>query len=122
MVVVIITTAEPRVSAEAFERGTGWSVKPEGACRGESCVPLPAGTLADDGTVDALAVAARLNMPVVTDNGHGVASLGPAVLEQGKVLETAAAPDLVLPTIDGDEFRLSSLRGQKVLIVAWAPY
>jgi len=28
----------------------------------------------------------------------------------------------VLPDLDGNEFRLSSLRGQKVLLVAWAPY
>jgi hypothetical protein len=29
---------------------------------------------------------------------------------------------LVLPDVDGHEFRLSSLRGQKVVLVAWAPY
>jgi len=37
-------------------------------------------------------------------------------------LVTAQAPDLVLDDIDGNEFRLSSLRGQKVVLVAWAPY
>ena len=37
-------------------------------------------------------------------------------------LASAEAPDLVLPTVDGEEFRLSSLRGQKVVIVSWAPY
>ena len=30
--------------------------------------------------------------------------------------------DWVLPDLDGNEFRLSSLRGQKVVLVAWAPY
>jgi hypothetical protein len=29
---------------------------------------------------------------------------------------------LVLDDLAGNEFRLSSLRGQKVLIVSWAPY
>jgi len=27
-----------------------------------------------------------------------------------------------LPELNGKEFRLSSLRGQKVLLYAWAPY
>lgn len=113
-------TSEPAVTPEEFERGTGWTLKPEGACRGEICVPLPAGARTEDGLVDVAAVAERLRMPVVRD-GEFV-SLGPAVLEHGRVLDTAAAPELVLPTVDGEEFRLSSLRGQKVLIVAWAPY
>ena len=35
---------------------------------------------------------------------------------------TAEAPELRLPDLDGNEFVLSSLRGQKVVIVSWAPY
>ena len=31
-------------------------------------------------------------------------------------------PDLTLPDLDGKPFHLSSLRGQKVLLYAWAPY
>ena len=40
----------------------------------------------------------------------------------GKALSTVVAPDLTLPTSDGDPFDLSSLRGQKVLLVAWASW
>ena len=40
----------------------------------------------------------------------------------GRALATAQAPELVLPDVDGHEFRLSSLRGQKVVLVSWAPY
>ncbi len=32
------------------------------------------------------------------------------------------APDLVLPDLDGQPFELASLRGQKVVLVAWSPY
>ena len=28
---------------EAFAVGTGWDIKPEGACKGDVCVPLPDG-------------------------------------------------------------------------------
>jgi peroxiredoxin len=38
------------------------------------------------------------------------------------VLTTAVAPELELPDADGNPFRLSSLRGQKVLLVAWASW
>ena len=29
------------VDVDAFAQGTGWVVKPFGACKGEHCVPLP---------------------------------------------------------------------------------
>jgi hypothetical protein len=35
---------------------------------------------------------------------------------------TAEAPDLVLPDRDGNPFALSSLRGHKVALVAWASW
>lgn len=112
-------TDQERVPVEAFVRETGWELKPEGACRGELCVPLGPGVV-DGGQVDVAAAAARLRMPVVRDES-GVSALGPAVLE-GRQLETAVAPELTLPDLEGREFSLSSLRGQKVLLVAWAPY
>ena len=103
---------------DAFERGTGWALKPEGACRGEVCVRMPAG--AADGAVDVAAVAERLGMPLVRHSAD-LAALGPATLG-GKVLASAEAPDLVLPDLDGQPFELASLRGQKVALVAWSPY
>ena len=30
-----------RVDSADFERRTGWSIKPQGACKGDRCVPLP---------------------------------------------------------------------------------
>ena len=48
-------------------------------------------------------------------------ALGPETLS-GHALPSAEAPELVLPDLDGNEFHLSSLRGQKVVIVSWAPY
>ena len=40
----------------------------------------------------------------------------------GRALVSAQAPELVLDDLDGNSFALSSLRGQKVLVVSWAPY
>lgn len=103
-----------------FERGTGWDLKPEGACRGEVCVPLSAGAVTN-GMVDVTAVAPRLGMPVVDDPEHGLWAIGPATLG-GRALSTAVAADPELITRDGAPFRLSSLRGRKVVLVAWSSY
>ena len=106
-------------SVADFTRGTGWEPKPEGLCRGEVCVPAP-GAL-DGDTVDVKVAATRLGMPIVESPDHGVYALGPATLG-GKALATATAPDPEFVTYDGSPFALSSLRGQKVILVAWSSY
>ncbi len=109
-----------RVPLSEFEAGSGWTLKPQGACRGDVCVPLPADAV-QDGQVDVRAVAERLGMPVVHDADAGLWALGPETLS-GHALPSAEAAELVLPNVDGEEFRLSTLRGQKVVLVSWAPY
>ncbi len=105
----------------AFAERTGWEIKPEGACRADVCVPLPAGAVTAAGALDVRAVADRLGMPVVHDPEHRLWALGPATVS-GRALASAVAPELVLPDVDGNEFRLSSLRGQKVVLAAWASW
>jgi hypothetical protein len=102
------------IDAEAFAAGTGWEIRKEGACKGEVCVPLPDGFSVEH-------AADRLGMEVVLDDAMQVWALGPASLG-GRALVTADAPELALDDIHGNEFRLSSLRGRKVVLVAWAPY
>jgi hypothetical protein len=99
---------------------TGWEVKPEGVCCGATCVPLPDGAVAG-GRIDARALAGALGMPLVQEPEHGLIALGPPTLT-GRALTTAEAPELVLPDLDGNDFALSSLRGQKVVLVTWASW
>ncbi len=108
------------VTAADFAAATGWEPKPQGLCRGEVCVPAP-GALHDDGTLDVLAAASRLGMPVVTDDEYGLTALGPGSTT-GHTLSSAVAPDPELVDRHGHPFHLSSLRGRKVLLVAWASY
>ena len=110
------------VDADELEARTGWAIKPEGACKAELCVPLPDGARANDGHIDLEVLAPRLGMPLVADDAHCVWALGPETTPTGRVLTTARAPDLELPDFDGNPFRLASLRGQKVLLVAWASW
>ena len=114
--------SELAVDPAAFETRTGWEIKPEGACKAEVCVPMPAHVRGADGRLDVAVLAERLGMPLVADDAHGVWALGPETAVTGRVLTTAVAPELELPDLDGNPFKLSSLLGQKVLLVAWASW
>jgi hypothetical protein len=70
--------------------------------------------------LDVRVVAERLGMPLVHDATTGRWVLGPE--GGGRALTTATAPDLELPNVDGEPFRLSALHGRKVLLVAWASW
>jgi len=104
------------IDADTFAAGTGWVIKPEGACKGDVCVPLPR-----NGSFDVVDTANRLGMALVHDEARDVWALGPEAFT-GRTLVSAEAPDVVLQDLDGNDFHLSSLRGQKVVIVSWAPY
>jgi hypothetical protein len=96
-----------------LEARTGWTIKPEGACRGEVCVPLPA-------PFDVRDVAQRLGMALIHDEEHELWALGPE--SGGRAVHSAELPDIVLPDRDGRDFALRSLRGTKVFMVAWASW
>ena len=102
-----------------FEERTGWALKPEGACKGDVCVPLSEPPEGD--TVDLSLLAEQLNLPLVHDEAHSLWALGPESIGS-RALATVEAPNLTLPTLDGDQFELNSLRGKKVVLVAWSPY
>jgi hypothetical protein len=109
-----------QVDPAVFALRTAWQLRPEGACKADTCVPLPAEVTGQDGRLDARILSQRLHMPLVEDEKHGLWSLGPE--SGGRTLATARFPDLTLPTGQGQDFDFRSLRGQKVLLLAWASW
>jgi hypothetical protein len=107
----------PEVSAEELERRTGWKLEPRGACKGDRCVPLEP---RDDGLLDASVLSERLGMALVHDAEHGLWALGPEAA--GHALASARLPEITLPDRHGQQFSVTSLRGTKVLLVAWASW
>jgi hypothetical protein len=103
------------IQANEFSQTTGWEIKPEGACKGDVCVPLPGVGF------DLSVAAAKLGMALVAEPSLSAWALGPESLGN-RALTTADASDFVLPDLDGRPVPITSLRGQKVLVVAWAPY
>jgi hypothetical protein len=108
-----------QVDFAEFERKTGWAIEPRGVCREDVCVPLPATATAGD-RLDVAAVAEALNMPLVSDPESHLWALGPPA--GGRALTSARAPDLGLPDANSQQFDLVSLRGTKVLLLAWASW
>jgi hypothetical protein len=108
-----------RLDADPQElaRRTGWEITREGACKADRCVPLPE---PPESTVDVRALAERLGMALVHDEQHGIWALGPE--SGGNALLSAELPEIVLPDRHGNPFSLRSLRGTKVLLVAWASW
>ncbi len=66
-------------------------------------------------------LAEQMHLPLVHEPQHGVWAVGPESIG-ARALASAQAANLMLPDINGDTFELDSLRGTKVLLVAWSPY
>ena len=108
----------PSVAREDFERATGWTFKPEGACKGDVCIPLQS---QPGERVDLVSLGEAMGLPLVSEPEQKLWALGPESIG-ARALVSAQAPDLVLPDVEGRPFDLASLRGKKVLVYAWAPY
>jgi hypothetical protein len=129
MTVILTPTDEHKVkardglwmSAADAERATGWTLKPEGMCRDQLCVPLPA-TAVKGGDVDVAAFWTKLGGPVVGAENGEVWALGAPAVERNAALEGLEAPDFTLPDVDGTPRTLSQLRGKKVFLATWASW
>jgi hypothetical protein len=106
------------LSAEDAERITGWTLKPEGMCRDDLCVPMP---LRDD-RIDVASFWARLGQPVVHDAGGETWVLGAGAAQRNEALAGLVAPDFTLPDLAGVPHTLSTLRGKKVFLCTWASW
>jgi hypothetical protein len=113
------------IGAQEFAAATGWSLKPEGLCRGDTCVPVPPGHAADYVSGDALNAAAfwrRMHGPVVYDAAGEAWVLGAGAADRTMALQSLEAPDFALPDLAGKTGTLSEHRGKKVLLATWASW
>ena len=103
------------------EKVTGWALKPEGMCRADVCVPLPASALKPN-EVDVAAFWKKLGGPVIASEERDVWALGAPADERNAALEGLTAPDFTLPDVNGVPRSLSQLRGKKVFLATWASW
>jgi hypothetical protein len=113
------------LSKADVHRATGWTLKPEGLCHEDTCVPVPRGSepeFIEDDAVSITAFWRRLGHPVVRDGTGETWVLGIGARERARALQSLQAPDFVLPDLAGRMHALKDHRGQKVLLVTWASW
>jgi len=130
MIQVLSESGETEVSSDRsglwftpaeIERTIGWSLKPEGLCRGDVCVSLPPEARRGE-RIDAEAVWRKLGNPVLHDESRDTWVLGAGAGDRNDRLAGLIAPDFTLPDFDGNPHRLSDLRGTKVFLSTWASW
>ena len=111
------------LSADALRAALGWELHEGTLCNDTMCVPLPASSRLGEGGVFELGeVAATLDRPLAVDTAAGAAFLGVSAGERAQALGSLLAPDFTLPDLAGRPHTLSSYRGSKVFMVAWASW
>ncbi len=63
-----------------------------------------------------------MGQPVAASPEHAVWSIGEAAKDAADRLLSLEAPDFTLPDMDGKPYSLSSFRGRKVFLLAWASW
>lgn len=104
---------------------TGWELKPQGLCRDDVCVPIPAGRESEfirENRVNLAALARMLRQPTAHDDVNAVWFFGESVGKRRDDLLSLKAPDFALPDLDGRIHRLSEYAGRKVLLLSWASW
>jgi hypothetical protein len=113
------------IGPRELELATGWSMKPEGFCLGDVCVPVPAdkrSSYLDGDRVNAAALWRRLGNPIIHDVSGEIWALGSGASDRAASLQSLEAPDFALPDLSGVTQTLSEQRGKKVLAVTWASW
>lgn len=107
------------------ETATGWTIKPEGLCRGPECIPVPPherDAFIRGGAVNIAAFWRRMDAPIAVSEARDVWALGERAEVRAQALESLEAPDFALRDLDGGIRRLSDHRGKKVLLTTWASW
>ncbi|MFT4561163.1 MAG: hypothetical protein ACI9BW_000903 [Gammaproteobacteria bacterium] len=113
------------LKAADVEAAIGWTLKPQGLCQGEVCVPLPHSNTDNFVNGDDVNVAEwwrLMDRPVLHDNAGATWMLGAGANQRAEVLNTLEAPDFTLPDLDGKMHSLSDYRGKRVFLTTWSSW
>jgi hypothetical protein len=113
------------VDPEVLTTAIGWTLKAEGLCRDEICVPVrDRDALVADGRVDLGAAADALRRTVVVDlaGEAGYVAISLPTEERTRALRELTAPEITLPDLDGNLHSLREWHGRKRLLQAFSSW
>lgn len=112
-----------------LERVTGFTLKEQGACIDEICVPVPrtgdeALVATQDGVerIDLIGFAKRNDQAIIKERGAKVYGFGLVPSVRDASVGRGRAPELTLKDRTGKPVNLSDFRGKKVLLFTWASW
>ena len=111
---MLVRDGDP-IDIDLLYRQTGWSIRPEGACKDDTCIPLP-------GPLTAELLSERLGMAVATAPAHRLSALGPPTVNGRAIDSVTVPPDLEFFDFAGKPVRLGDVRGSRTVLVSWAPW
>ena len=111
------------IEPDAFEQLTGWTLKPEGLCKGDICAPLyqPDAVVAG-GLIDLAGAAPLMGMSAVIDSARQVAALTTSAAARSEQMVSLQAPDFTLANMAGEPVSLHDFDRRKVLLLAWSSW
>ena len=111
------------VIADAFARATGWTLKAEGLCKDEICVPVrDAATMSNGEAIDVAEFVRVTGRNMVVDSSRNVVAMGEQASNRAASMATLDAPNFTLPDINGNLVSLSDFANRKKLILAWSSW
>ena len=111
------------VSAGDFARAKGWSLKPEGLCKGEICVPVrDTAAMSNGSAIDVAEFARVTGRNMVIDASRNVVAMGEQASSRVAAMTTLDAPNFTLLDINGNLVSLSDFANRKKLILAWSSW
>lgn len=114
-------TGSVHIDPTALPEATGWTLKPEGLCRADVCVPVrDRDALFAGERLDLRGVAEALDRPFLAEGD--VAVMGEPRATRRLATDGLQAPTFSLPDLDGTLHSLEEWHGRKKLLVAFASW
>lgn len=117
------------LSPRDLHDSTGWEIKPEGICREEVCIPVPADkaaslvrTQGDESWLNLAEFGRYVGLPYASDAAGDAWSFGASPQALQSNLAGLEAPDFALPDIEGQMHSLSDYRGKKLFLLLWSSW
>ncbi len=116
-------SGEFSISNSVLEQATGWSLKPEGLCREQVCVPVRnAVALSKDDHINLAEFARLMKLNILIDGQRKIVALGEQAENRSASMSTLDAPDFTLPDIHGRQVSFSDYNRRKRLLLAWSSW